>query len=118
MVEVLDNEQNLLLKHKFRQRTLEIMLPVLTRIIDEGIREGVFNVHSPRETALYIIASGHTLSDFTGRLLLKLKANPESLEELKNLLLVYERSIQGVLGITGAHIDILDQSIFEKLKEF
>jgi AcrR family transcriptional regulator len=118
MVEILDNEQNLLLKHKLRQRTLMIMLPVLVKIIEEGNKTGYFDVPFPDEAAKFIIASGHSLSDFTGRLLLSLKENPENLDELKNLFLVYERSVQGVLRTSGKQISLFDKKLLDNLKDF
>lgn len=44
------NEENFLLHQKMIRKALELSLPVLTDLLEQGIKEGVFKTPYPRET--------------------------------------------------------------------
>jgi len=49
-IEFLHSDENLVTHQKYMIKSFEATIPFITRVVDEGIREGLFSVQYPRET--------------------------------------------------------------------
>ena len=61
-VDFMHEERNALLHLKIEQRKSPLLIPPLTRIIEQGVAEGVFNTPYPREAAAALLGAGEALN--------------------------------------------------------
>ena len=55
IVNYIHSESNIVLHQKLGRKTLTKLLPILTKVIEEGVEKGRFNVTYPAETAEFLI---------------------------------------------------------------
>lgn len=60
---VLYREENLIVRHKINERLFEISIPALRSIVEQGIKEGCFQVTDAEETARFIWHLSNTFAD-------------------------------------------------------
>ncbi len=60
---VLYREENLIIRHKINARLLDVTVPLLRTIIQQGIEEGHFRVADAGETALFLWVLSSTFAD-------------------------------------------------------
>lgn len=109
ILKVMYQDENLLLRHRIQQRSLELSVPVFSQIIAQGIREGVFDAEDPMEIGEMILRIGNNLGDSTTVLFLQSEGNPENLEIIERKIILYERAVERILGAPKGSIRVLDQ---------
>ncbi len=57
LIESLHREGNALLHDKMKRMTIEVMVPVMARLVEEGNKSGHFDVPHPRETGELVLAA-------------------------------------------------------------
>lgn len=65
----LHDERNAHLHLKIEQKMFPLFIPPLTRIIEQGVAEGVFNTRYPKEAVMALIGAGEALN--------KIRSEPE-----------------------------------------
>ena len=55
LIEVWLSDHNAIVREKLRRITVERMVPLLSRIVEQGVEEGTFIVSSPTETARVLV---------------------------------------------------------------
>ena len=59
-IEYLHSDENLITHQKFMARSYEMTIPIITGIVEEGIRDGLFHVRYSRETVeMMVYMYGH-----------------------------------------------------------
>lgn len=59
-IEYLHSDENLITHQKFMTRSYEMTIPIITGIVEEGIRDGLFHVRYSRETVeMMVYMYGH-----------------------------------------------------------
>ncbi|MFB0515188.1 MAG: TetR/AcrR family transcriptional regulator [Candidatus Neomarinimicrobiota bacterium] len=115
VLRVMYKDENILLRHKARVRSMELVVPELGEIIAQGIQEGVFDVPCPERTAEMILMLGGEMKDIYARLFLELDEKPENITLAKQLIDQYEDAITRMLGAPEGSIRFHDQL---NLKDF
>ena len=108
MISVLYTDENLLLRHKMNRRVVELLSPAFTRVIEQGVEEGVFDVEFPGETAEMILELGNVYAELNIMSLLELAGHPENLDRLKKRINVYAATLERVLGAPQGSFAIAD----------
>lgn len=109
LLKALYNEENLVMRHRMIRNRIKLTLPEFVKIIDQGIKEGVFNVSNSREVAELIYYLGININELAGELLLTLSENPENIDIIERKIKAYESSIEKILGIAEGSISIADR---------
>jgi len=108
MLHVLYRDENVLLRTKMvRRSTDEITIPLLYRIIQQGVDEGVFSVDHPRESAEVVARMGLAFSESIGYVLLEADENGDLLPAMEQKTDAYERGIERVLGAPAGSLSIV-----------
>ncbi len=115
VLRVMYEDENILLRHKARARSMELVVPELGKIIAQGVQEGVFDVPYPERTAEMILMLGGEMKDIYAKLFLELDENPENLTLAKQLIDQYEDAIARMLAAPEGSIRFQDRS---NLKDF
>jgi len=109
ILKVMYQDENLLLRHRIQQRSLELSVPVFSQIIEQGIQEEIFDAEDPMEISEMILRIGNNLSDSTTVLFLQSEGNPENLEIIERKIILYERAVERILGAPKGSIHVLDK---------
>jgi AcrR family transcriptional regulator len=109
VVKPLYSNENLLLRHKMNRRTMELALPDLTAIIEQGVREGAFNTTDPEEAAETIFGMGFALRETHAELFLSLEDHPENWATLLRKLEFYQDAMERLLGAPAGSLEWIDE---------
>lgn len=117
ILKVMYKEENLLLRRKIQRRSRELCIPVFSEIIEQGSKEGTFDVQAHLAISEMILRMGDDLNEITVPLFLEAKDHPEQLERVREWLTLYERSMERILGAPEGSIHILDEAFLESFAE-
>jgi AcrR family transcriptional regulator len=92
LVNYLHEEKNALLHLKIEQKGSALIVPLLTDVIEQGAREGLFKTKYPRETALLILGCQDSLFDIE-------HFSEKTAEEKKRTVEAAFNIIERVLGV-------------------
>ena len=119
ILEVVYKDENILLRHKMQKRSLELCIPLYTKIIIEGIEEGIFNTTDPEYISEMILCMGNNLGESTSLLFLEIDSKPENLEIIEKKIVIYEAAVERILGAPKGSLHILDSQFLRKFtKEY
>ncbi len=109
MIWVFRGEKNILLYHKLRKKTQEKILPLFTKIIKQGVEEGVFDTEYPEMAAKFIFSSNTTI---------EIPKNPlRDIEKLKKQYVAAIDLMERVLGAEKGSIKSLYAEGIENFEE-
>ncbi len=116
LLKALYNEENLVMRHRMIRNRIKLTLPEFVKIIDQGIKEGVFNVTNSRELAELIYYLGININELAGELMLTLSENPENIDIIEGKIKAYESSIEKILGVAEGSISIADRDYINRFR--
>jgi len=89
----------------------------MSKIFEQGKKEGSFDIEFPEATARIILLYGTSLGEYNAKLMMSLNENPENIEEMKKHFDLYQTSIQRILGAPEGSIEIFDEEIVNAIME-
>jgi AcrR family transcriptional regulator len=98
-VRVLYRDENVLLRERLQAQAIQSSVPILSRIIQQGVDEGTFDVLHPTETAQLVLAMSQGMTQVVVALFVENKREPEMIDRLRRYFSVYNQSIERVLGM-------------------
>lgn len=111
LVSVWYADQNAILRQKLTATMTAWYVPILGKIIRQGIDEGVFSTPYPDQVGYVCMALHMSLADvFVGPLL-----NPESadMRQIENALLAFQDAMERVLGAPPGSLKLIDMAAME-----
>ena len=115
---VLYRDDNTILRHKMFNRVIKKTAPMLTRIIEQGLSEGVFDTSSAEEAGEFILLIGRPINETIVRELLDRSANPDRKDLLMRRLQFYQDSVERILGAPSGSINIIDEEMIDAFLEW
>jgi hypothetical protein len=115
---VLYRDDNTILRYKMFDRVTKRTSPILTKVIEQGVFEGVFDTPSAEEAGEFILRVGRSINEVVVKQLLDLTEKPEKKDLLKNKLLFYQHSMERILGAPQGSINLLDKGMIETFLEW
>ncbi|MCK5051925.1 MAG: TetR/AcrR family transcriptional regulator [Candidatus Cloacimonetes bacterium] len=116
ITEALYSDNNLLLRYKFNTKSVENVLPLMTSIFQQGKDEGIFNIDDPLATARIVLIFGMSIAEHNAKLLLQSKDNPQKIDEMYEHFMIYQKSIERILGAPKDSFQAFDKAFFEAFK--
>jgi len=116
-LKVLYKDENIILRHKIYTSNIELLVPEFAKIIQQGVKEKLFNTPSPHKAARLIFELAQILGDSTAKLFLEMDENPEVVEKIKNEIELYENAIERIIGAKKGSINIVNRSALKNLLE-
>jgi len=117
LVKAFHRPGNLTLSYAARNEANRRMTPLLTRIIRQGIEEGLFNTDYPDEIAEVILSMGTDLSHRMGELLLQVGENPKAAGEIERVLGLAEDCTERLLGTSKGALTLFDKELVREFCE-
>jgi hypothetical protein len=106
-------DENLRLRYELMRSSTEQVMPLLTRVIEQGVTEGVFTTAYPRVTAEITYRLLQNMAEIIADLLLHPRADVATL--LDENINAYQQSTERVLGAHEGSLQIFDAAvIYEK----
>jgi AcrR family transcriptional regulator len=106
-------DENILLMHKMKEKGFTAVIPTLTRVIEQGISEGVFDVNSAEDTAEIFLQTSQGLSEGFARILLNLEDYDDPAALVRQKKAAYETAIERILGAPGGSLSLFDEAIID-----
>jgi len=102
--EILDKSENLILRQKIYENYMRLCKPTVSKIIEQGVREGVFLTACSDELAEFYIQFSLSVNGTLNKLILTLGENPENIEKIKIKAAFYEELFEKILGVEKGSI--------------
>jgi AcrR family transcriptional regulator len=109
------SDNNLLMRKKITARTVAVASPLMTRIIQQGISEGVFNTSFPDDISEMIFQMTTGFSEKFAELFPTLEEHPENKTLIIKTLEMYEDAIERFLGAPSGSIKLGSRAALEKI---
>lgn len=112
-------DENAIVRQKLTANFSERFKGPLTRVVQQGIREGVLTPIDPEMAAEVVYTLMMQMSDSCGHLLLELTTNPEASEEalasrMEAVVHAYTDAIERVIGAKPGSIHLVDMEMLKK----
>lgn len=101
---------NLLFRHRYTEKILELTKQPLVIILRQGVKERLFVINDPEETAELIIRFGNIYRTKIALLTLSLKNNPNNLLKIQNIIEFMQDTVERLLGLDAGTLDIISRS--------
>ena len=107
------SDDHAVVREKFRHQLVGQFVPVLTRIVSQGLAEGSFHVESAEATARVLMMLLQGMQDEALQLFVARQANTIGYDEVEARFASYARAFERVLGVDAGSIRLIDRSILK-----
>jgi AcrR family transcriptional regulator len=114
---LLYQQNNEKLRTRMTAQVHAISVPFYTKIIGQGVAEGVFNAPSPEFSADMIVQMQMGLMDRLWRLFIEMDEHPEHAQKLDKIVDLYEDACERLLGAPRGSLDIVKESDFHAFRD-
>jgi AcrR family transcriptional regulator len=108
------NDNNAIVRYKVQKTTIEMMSPLFTEIICDGIREGVLNTPYPEQMGGVLMALLQGFGEAFAGQLLKHATDEKGQKQLEMLTVTYTSAIERVLGIPSGSLRLIDEATLKE----
>lgn len=113
LMKFLYRDANVLYRDKAIRRTMEVLTPLLARILEQGNREGLLDVIDPEETAALLFTLGVSLRD---RIVQELQGAEPNVEKIEKKVQTFERNTEKMLGAAPNSLTMLQPGFFRHFR--
>lgn len=110
LIEVMNSDGNALFREKLRRMTASRLGPMLSRIIRQGIQDGVVKVSFPDETATVILSLIQGYQVIAGELFMARQANRISFDDVKRSYAAFGEAMERILGLPAGSLRLVDEA--------
>ena len=86
--------------------TMEIVRPIWLKVIEQGVKEGIFNTPYPDEVTDLLMHMANNFNATLGRLMLNSEHKPDFLEIIQQKISFIEDAFERLLGVEKGSIDL------------
>jgi AcrR family transcriptional regulator len=116
LIQLFLNEENLLFRHRYTEKILELTKPPFILILQQGVKEGLFFINHPDETAELIIRLGNIYRTKIAILTSTLNNNPNNLLKIQSIAEFMQDTVERLLGLDSGKLDIISNSFQREVK--
>jgi len=109
IMEVWNSDGNAIVREKLRRLTERIMVPLFSAIVSQGIDEGAFQVDSPDETAMILVALMEGFQQQASDLFIARQAGTVSFEAVQRAVAANTQAFERILGIPKGSLTLTSQ---------
>ena len=113
-------DENALLRQKQMTAAVQWVAPVLSEIIQQGVREGVMNVPYPQQAGMVTISLMTSMAEAIAMMLLKLEGDPDEarrrqgLQAMEDTVRAYTSSLERTLGTPPGSLTLFEPKILKE----
>ncbi|MFW6215362.1 MAG: TetR/AcrR family transcriptional regulator [Alkalispirochaetaceae bacterium] len=109
LLNALYTDENLLLRKKMSDRSVRIMSPILARIVNQGVREGVFETPIPDRAGELALRLANALGEEAAELFRRLPDEPEAVSRIDAIFAEVEYGMERLIGAPPGTILMVDR---------
>jgi AcrR family transcriptional regulator len=113
-IKVWTSDDNAVMREKVRRTMIGRVAAILARIIEQGMREGVFAIDSPAETAAILMMLLTGFQDTATDLYLARQAKTISFEQAERAMKSFTRAFERILGAREGSIQTVDPKTLQE----
>lgn len=114
LVRVWYHDNNAIMRQKVAVTGLKWVIPQLTKIIQQGIREGVFSTPYPDQAGNILMGLIEHLGDYTALLMLAALEDPGGRQRLDAMVAAYTDAMERVLGLASGKLHPIDPKVLDE----
>jgi AcrR family transcriptional regulator len=107
-------DENALVRQKQIAARLHLVGPLISRIVYQGVQEGVFNTPVPEQIGEVSLVLMTGLGDALANLLLSAEQQPGDFQRLEDTVAVYTDTIERALGAQSGSLHLFDPAILRE----
>ena len=107
-------DENAIVRQKVFSKAFERITPMLTRIIQQGIREGILTTPILTGPVRSSSPCSRAVGDTISKLILAYDGNGASLEQAQMTVAVYISALERVLGVPSGSLILMDADVLEE----
>jgi AcrR family transcriptional regulator len=108
------DDDNALAREKVRQGLVPRLVPLLARIVRQGIAEGTFAEGDPEATARVLVSVIQGANEAATQLFIARQAGAVTFEEVERTLTGYQTAIERILGIQAGSFPIAEPDLLRR----
>ena len=116
LLRVYFSDQNVLLRRRLLAQNVEVVGPLIARILEQGNREGTMAVDFPEEAAAFVLRIGAELVEQIARLFSEIDRDPSAVDRILRHLEMYNQSVERILGVEPGGLSLVDESVVTVIK--
>jgi AcrR family transcriptional regulator len=109
IMEVWNSDGNAIVREKLRRLTARLMVPLLARVVRQGIDEGTFSVSSPEETAKVFLALMEGFQELAVDYFLARQAGRITFDDVRRSMASFTEAFERVLGVPKGSLALTDE---------
>ena len=110
ILEVWTSDGNALVREKLRRLSADYLVPILSRVISQGIEEGQISATSPDETARVLVYLMQGYQDLAVEHFLARRAGTVSFEVVKRTCEAHTEAFERILGVPTGSLTLMDDA--------
>lgn len=114
LINVWYTDDNAIVRQKLRASRIKRIGPMLSVIIQQGIREGSLSTEFPDEIGEVVMALFEDLGDTIGELLLSHQHADDRLQSIKRAVAVYIHSLERLLSAPPGSLKLIDDQVLQE----
>ncbi|KPL15996.1 hypothetical protein AMJ74_00150 [candidate division WOR_3 bacterium SM1_77] len=118
IVKTLYRDENQIIRDRMFQKSIQKNSPTIAKIVNQGIKEGVFNTSYPEYMGEVMINLGRSINETICNTLLNEKIDAKTMSaHMKRSMEMYQDMIERILGAPKGSIKIYDGRDFDRIVE-
>jgi AcrR family transcriptional regulator len=109
IIEVWNSDGNAIVREKLRRLTARLMVPLLARVVRQGMDEGTFTVSSPEETAKVFLALMEGFQELAVDYFLARHAGRITFDDVRRSMASFTEAFERVLGVPQGSLALTDE---------
>jgi len=109
IIEVWNSDGNAVVREKLRRLTVHRLVPLLSVVIDQGIREGTFAAQSPEETAMVFTSLMLGFQQQANDLFVARQAGTIGFDVVQRSVAANTDAFERILGVSKGSLTIIDE---------
>lgn len=113
LLEVWISDDNAIVREKFRHGLAQRLVPMLSKLVEQGVREEIFNVTSPVATAQVMVMLLLGFQEHATDMFLDRQANKVSYEDVTSRIASFSDAFERLLGAPRGSVDLVDETVMQ-----
>lgn len=110
IIEVWNSDGNAIVREKLRRLTVNRMVPLLSMVIEQGIKEGTFAARSPGETAMVLTSLMQGFQEQANDLFVARQAGTVGFDAVQRAVAANTEAFERILGIPKGSLTLIDET--------
>ncbi len=109
MIEVWNSDGNAIVREKLRRLTLNLLVPLLSAVIEQGTKEGTFAAQSPQETAMVLTSLMQGFQQQANDLFIARQAGTIGFDVVQRSVAANTEAFERILGIPKGSLTLIEE---------